>query len=192
MKNTRAARRYATALMGVAEEQHSIESVAADLDFVNRTLKGSRELQLLLVSPVVAPGRKRSVFKALFGEGTGKATIAFLDLLIAKRRETLLPLIMQEYAALRDEKNGIVNVDVVSAIELAPPQEERLRAELERFTGKKVRFRSEIDGSVRGGIRVKIGDTVLDATIRHQLERLRNRFLEGGDGASLPSHGRAG
>ncbi len=182
MTKSRAARRYAMALMDVAAERHTVDAVAGDLETVEQTIRGSRELQLLIASPVVTPGKKKSVFHALFAERVGKDVLTFLDLLFVKHRENLLPAIVQQYASLRDERAGVVNVDVTTAAELAVPQQERLRAVLERYTGKTVRIRAAIDRSLKGGVRVQIGDTVLDASVRRQLELLRNAFLEGTSG----------
>jgi F-type H+-transporting ATPase subunit delta len=180
MKNARAARRYAKALMDVVDERHVVASVAGDLELVEQTLRESRELRRLLDSPVVTPARKKAIFRELFASKIGTETLAFLDLLFTKNREALLPAIVQEYAALSDQRDGIMNADVTTAVELAQPQQERLRAELERYTGKKIRIRAAIDRSLKGGWRVQIGDTVLDASVRRQMELLRQRFLEGG------------
>ena len=95
-------------------------------------------------------------------------------------RERHLGEIIEEFEALRDEKYGIVNVDVTSAIEFTPSQRKDLADELERYTRKKVRVRIAVDKAIKGGLVVRIGDTVLDASVRRQLEILRERFLSGG------------
>ena len=84
---------------------------------------------------------------------------------------------------LHDAKMGIANVDVTTAVELTAQQQKSLQKELEQRTGKSVRLRVAIDASIRGGLVVRIGDTVLDASLTHQLERLRERFARG---AALP------
>ena len=179
MKRTRAARRYAVALMAVAEERNAVDRIAADLELLDSTVRVSRDLRVLIASPVVSPARKKGAFRALFAERVSKETITFLELLVAKEREMLLPEIAEHYGRLRDEKEGIVTVDVTSAAELAPPQEQKLREKLEQYTGKKVRIRAAVDRSLKGGLRVQIGDTVLDASVRRQLELLRAKFLAG-------------
>jgi len=180
MKNLRAAHRYAVALMAVAEEQHVVDRVASDLELVGSVIRGSREVQLFIASPVIFVGRKKSVFRALFGTRVGRETLAFLELLVTKRREALIANIAEQFATLRDEKYGIVNADVTSAVELDPPQGQELKEHLERFTKKKVRVRFSLDRSIIGGLLVRIGDTVLDVSVKHQMEQLRQRFLEGG------------
>ena len=72
-----------------------------------------------------------------------------------------------------------MNVDVTTAVELTAQQQKVLQTELEQRTGKSVRLRIVTDASIRGGLVVRIGDTVLDASLTHQLERLRERFVRG-------------
>jgi F-type H+-transporting ATPase subunit delta len=180
MKNVRVARRYATALMTAANEQKSIDATAADLGLVGDLLRGSRELRLLISSPVVSPAKKKAVFKEVLQKRIAAETLRFIHLLIAKGRESILPDVIEQFENLRDAKYGIVNVDVRSAVEFTAPQEKGLQAQLEKYTRRKVRVRFALDTSIRGGLVVKIGDTVLDASVRHQLELLRERFVSGG------------
>ena len=104
----------------------------------------------------------------------------FIDLVIAKQREQHLPEIVEQFGILRDGKMGIVSIDVTSAVEFTPSQHTDLASELERYTKKKVRIRVTVDRAIRAGLVVRIGDTVLDASMRRQLELLKARFLEGG------------
>ena len=180
MKNMRVARRYAGALMEASEETKSIDSAAADLEIVRSILRESRELRLLALSPVVSPAKKAAVFRAIFGARIGKGTMDFIDLVIAKQREAHLEEIIEQFSLLRDEKMGIVSVDVTSAVEFTPSQHADLSNELERYTKKKVRIRMNVDSAIKAGLIVRIGDTVLDASMRRQLELLKARFLEGG------------
>ena len=180
MRNLRVARRYAVALMSAAESAKAIDRVAADCATIGGTIRASRELRLMLASPLVPPARKKSVFHALFEATISPLTLGFLDLMTAKSREAHLGDIMDEFGALRDEKLGIVSVDVTSAIEFTPAEEIGLARALEGYTRKKVRVRVTLDKAIKGGLVVRIGDTVLDASIRRQLEILRERFRAGG------------
>jgi len=165
--------------MMVAESTNAVETVAADLERIKAALAESRPLRLFVASPIVSEEKKRGVLREVFGTSVGETTLSFLNLVIEKHRENILPEIIEQYLALRDERYGIVNVDVVAAVELAPQQEQRLAEQLERSTRRKVRLRFSLDRTIRGGLLVKIGDTVLDATVRHQLERLRDQLAHG-------------
>lgn len=177
MKNTRVARRYAMALMAGAEQQRNIEGVARDMELVGKILNESRDLRLFIASPIISPLKKRAVFDALFGSRIGKETLTFIHLLTSKSREPVLQEIAEQFKLLHDEKLGIVTVEVRTSVEFNYGQEKDLRAELERMTGKKVRLQFLIDNAIKGGVVIRIGDTVLDASVRRQLERIRERFV---------------
>ncbi len=183
MRSTRVARRYAQALMSAAEERNTLETITVDLQRIAGIIRSSREFRAFLGSPVVSIPRKNSVLKELFGTAVGPETFAFLTLLVVKQREGQLAEIIEQFHALHDAKMGIANVDLTTAVELTAQQHTALQKELERRTGKSVRLRVVVDSAIRGGLVVRIGDTVLDASLTRQLERLRERFARG---AELP------
>ncbi len=176
VKNPRVARRYAHALMEVAADQQVVDEAGESLALVARTVAASRELRMLLASPLIAEGRKVSVMRALFERRIDRLSMEFIILLIRKHREGYLEEVIAQFHALRDELQNVVTVDVTAAVPLLPGQEKALRAELERRTGKHVRLRLASDPAVMGGLVVRIGDTVLDASVAHQLARLRTRL----------------
>jgi len=180
MKNLRIARRYAAALMAYAEQSGNVDQTARDCALIDSVLSTSRPLRMLTVSPVVSPLKKTSVFKAIFATRINPHTMTFLELVIHKQRESHLSEIVQVFANLRDAKAGIINVDVTTAVEFTPSQENDLRLRMERFTEKKVRLRLALDPGLKGGLIVQIGDRVLDASIRRQLEILKARLVEPG------------
>ncbi|MFN0159551.1 MAG: ATP synthase F1 subunit delta [Bacteroidota bacterium] len=179
MKNVRVARRYAMGFMASAEETKSVDRAAKDLELIGQILRDSREFRALIASPIVSPEKKRTVFRELLGPHIAKETLEFVFLMTHKNREALLADVVEQFAALRDELMGIVTADVKSAVEIAPPQEKDLIARLEQYTKKKVRVRFSLDKAMKGGLIVRIGDTVLDASLTRQLELLRKRLVEG-------------
>jgi F-type H+-transporting ATPase subunit delta len=180
MKKTRVARRYATALMSLAEELKVVDRLAKDMEMVGLTLQGSRELRLFLASPVVSRIRKKKIIKELFGAAVAAPTLAFINLLIDKQREAQLEEIVGQFAALRDERQGIIGATVSSAVDLTAAQQQEITKRLEHYTRKNIRLRLIRDAGIRGGIVVRIGDTVLDASVRRQLERLRECLVATG------------
>jgi F-type H+-transporting ATPase subunit delta len=179
MAHSRAARRYAAALMGAAEEIKVADAVTQDLLMVGATLRDSRELRLLVSSPIVPASKKAGAFKALFASRVSPQTMVFINLLIAKQREGILAETIEEYMKLRDIQMGVVNISVASAVDLTRKQEDALRGQLERLTGKKVRLHLALTPEIKGGLVVRVGDTVLDASIKRQLEILGERFARG-------------
>ena len=180
MKNLRVARRYAQALLETAGSMQAVEEVARDLESVAAVLNASRELRLLAGSPVVRPARKEAIFRELFGKRVGKGTMEFLAFVIARQREAHLGEIAEQFSLLRDVKAGVVGVEVAAALALTPAQEQDLSRALERATGKTIRLKLTVDPGIRGGLVVRVGDTVLDASVRRQLELLKARLIAGG------------
>ncbi len=179
MRNTRVARRYAQALMISAVSVKAIDDYANDLETIKKVFTGSRELRLFMNRPIVSGEKKMKVFRELFGSQISKATMSFVELLVEKQRESELLEVIEQYFALRDAKYGIVNVDVASAVEITPLQEKSLSQKLEQYTKKKVRVRFALDTALKGGLVVRIGDTVLDSSIKRQLELMREAFIDG-------------
>jgi F-type H+-transporting ATPase subunit delta len=184
MKHARVASRYAAALMGAAEESRAVDAVARDLDALRATLASSRELQRLLESPIVSPARKRAILKEIFGARFGPLTMEFLSLLVEKSRESALSAAIERWFAMRDERLGIVTVDVTTAVELSADQTRAITSALERTTGKTIRVRATTDAAIKAGLIVRIGDTVHDGSMRRQLERLRERLVTGSSGVN--------
>ncbi len=181
MSNLRAARRYAVALLDSAADPRALDATVADLTVVESAVRTSRELQLLLASPVIQAGKKSSIVTEIFGGKIGHATVEFLLLLINKHREHLLADIITQFQALRNERLGIVTIEVSSAVALSDAQQRALQARLGEYTKKNVQVRFTLDNAVKGGLVIRIGDTVLDASLRRQLDLLRERFVAGGE-----------
>ncbi len=179
MSNLRVAKRYASALMALTGEAKKPEAIADDLLTVQSTVKSSRELRSLLASPVVSKEKKKAVIAEIFGKKIGAAVNQYLAAIIEKRREDVLPEVLEQYFLLRDEQLGIVSVDVRSAVKFSAEQEKSLIRQLESYTQKKVRVSFSLDKILKGGFVAKVGDTTLDGSIRRQLELLRSRLKDG-------------
>ncbi len=180
MGEFRAAHRYARALFGVALERDQLDAVAADCGQIEALLGASREFMLFLRSPVINAQKKRKVAEEVLAKRVGKTTLTFVVLLVSRGREALLPEIIAEFFRLRDERMGIVNATASVATPLTSAQERRLIERLENATKKKVRMKYVQDASLRAGFMVRLGDTVWDASVRHELEQLR-KLLAGGN-----------
>ena len=179
MSEFRAAYRYALALLGVAEEVKKLDVVSADLAALEKLAKDSREFLMFLKSPVVSSEKKKRMLSEILKGKVSDVTLKFVALLVMKGREGLLPAIIQQFMKLRDERLGILNVTARTAVAFNPEQEKQLIRNIEAATKKKVRLSYVIDDSLKGGFVVQHDDTVWDASVRHQLEVLRERFVEG-------------
>ncbi len=178
MKQTRVARRYAQALMDLAEETKNLERVTEDLQFLQRMMRESRDFIVFLKSPIIKKERKRQIISELVAKQISGETLSFVDLLAEKGREDILDQIIEQFFILHDERLGIVALDVRAAVELDADQRRRLEQRFEQLTKKKVRMAISLDKQLRGGFVARVGDTVYDGSVKRQLELLREKFAE--------------
>ncbi len=179
MSDMRVAKRYATALMGNAREHGVLEEVAQDVQILKEVLQHTKEFRFFLSSPIISVEKKRRVVTELFARQLNPMTFTFLHMLIEKGRENVIPSIIAQFYILHDEMLGIIRVDVKTAVPFSGTQEKALITHLEDYSGKKVYVTFSLDKSIQGGFIARAGDTVFDGSVRHQFERLRERFVLG-------------
>jgi F-type H+-transporting ATPase subunit delta len=177
MSSAIAGRRYAVALLEVAVEGNFLEKVTEDLQKIQEVLGSSHELVMALKSPLINVDLKSRILEEIFGHEIDQKTMIFIKLLAHKKRANLLGDVITAFNALIDERNGVINADVKSAIRLSDEQAKELVNGLSMRTGKKIRARMSLDESLIGGVTVKIGDTILDGSISHQLQMLKNSLV---------------
>jgi len=172
-----AARVYAKALFEIGLEEGAVGSIYDDLHALHAALGGlDPELRAFFEMPQLRRDDKRQILNMAFADKVGRPVLGLLHVLVQKRRELLLDKVVEEYDRLRDEHEGRVQVRVTTARELGADLKEALRASLEQRTNKTVVLRERIDPEVLGGIRVNLGDQVLDGTIRRGLQDMRRRL----------------
>ncbi len=174
---TKAARRYANALLELGKERDEVEAILEDMNFINNTMDDSRELVLFLQSPIIKYDEKQSALEALFGSEVEEATRLFFKLLARKQRANILDQIAKGYIEAYNKYAGIMKVEVSVARDLSDSQQHALHDKLESITGKEVRLEIEKDESLRGGMAVRIDDTVIDGTVKHKLQELEEQLL---------------
>jgi F-type H+-transporting ATPase subunit delta len=176
MVESRAAARYARALLSVSEETGQLEAVSQDVAVLQDLIENSREFFLFLKSPVVNTATKKRILAQLLEKKLGKAAFNFVNLLAAKGRESLLPQILIQFARLRDEKLGLIDVLVRSPRPLDADQSQNIARRLSRQTNKDVRLKERVEPELIGGIVLQFDDTVWDGSVKRQLELLRIRL----------------
>lgn len=168
--------RYATAILQGAGAE--LDAIAQDLEMVKQTINASRELGNLLKSPIVKNDDKIAVLKQVFIGRISLKTLESLELLVRKGRAELIPAMIEEFQELLDKQNGVVNAEVRSAVELDDAQKAQIQARLERLANKKIRLHAKVQPDLIGGITTRIGDTVIDNSVKHQLAKLRERLKQ--------------
>ncbi len=172
------ARRYARALFDAASGRGLLDLVAADLKDIELLLRGSPELQRLLTTPKVDEEGKRRIIRDLFRNRVHDILVELLDLLLEKKRFGVLDQVIEDYGNLLEEHRGVVRAEVTTATEVPVAQERELIAKLEKRTGKTIRLVKRIDPSILGGMMVRIGDRIIDRSIRRGFEEMREKLLE--------------
>jgi F-type H+-transporting ATPase subunit delta len=174
----RIVRRYASALFAAASRAGPVDQVESDLGLVNYAIEQSPDLWEALVSPIIPPPKKREILADIFEGKVSEITLSYLGLCVDKRREEVIRETEAEFVTLANEARGIILAEATSATELSDDQEARLISKLSETTGKRVELSRKVDPSLIGGLLVRMGDTVIDGSIRGQLEALRERLLE--------------
>ena len=179
MIGTRVTRRYAKALFELAEEQNLLARVEKDLNSVKRICDFSREFDMILESPVIDVAEKKEVFSRLFKERVHPVTFRFLELLVEKNRENLLPVIVDRFLNLLDESRGIVRGQLITAHPFTEEQLAALKKRLNLITGKEVILHQKVKPDILGGFIIQMNDTVIDSSLKNQLNKLRDRLVYG-------------
>ncbi|MEI6847880.1 MAG: ATP synthase F1 subunit delta [Chlorobiaceae bacterium] len=177
MSSLIASRRYASALLSAAEEGHFLDQVIEELKQIREILANSRDLVHALRSPLINVDKKKHILEEVFKNVVGKQMHIFLTLTAKKKRAGLLPEIIDEFQILLDEKRGVLNVDVTSAVELSDDQVSELVNRLKLSTGKTIRPTMVVNKELIAGVAVKIGDTIFDGSVSHQLQMLKHTLI---------------
>jgi F-type H+-transporting ATPase subunit delta len=178
MSEIRIAKRYARAALSNAVEKSLMDTFFKDFMLVQNSIKGSRELDLLLKNPVTNKNKKVSIVKELFGKHIDNESIEFISFLINRGRDNIIVEILQSFFEIRNEYLGLLEVNVFGFYPLSEGQQEKIKNELEKITNKKINISFQVDKSIMGGIIIKIDDTVLDASIKRKLELLKEHMLK--------------
>jgi ATP synthase F1 delta subunit len=168
---------YARALFEVATEKNELDVIREELGQFADALADSRELQTFLFSPYFSTEEKKDgLHRAV--TGADPEVQNFLELLLEKHRMPVVFRIRQDYDRLWEEAHKLLPVEITSAIELDPSIAERIGDEIGRQTGRTVELTSTVDPDVIGGIVLRVGNSILDASIRNRLETLRKQVAK--------------
>jgi F-type H+-transporting ATPase subunit delta len=163
---------YGDALFGVAKEEGKLDEVREQLGQFADALDGDRELQVFFFSPYFSSAEKRDgIGRAI--SGAEPALVNFLELLAEKHRMPAIFRIRRHYEELWAEENKRLEVRVTAAVPLDDAVVKRVGDEIERKTNRKVDLSSEVDPEIIGGLVLRVGNMVLDASLKAKLERLR-------------------
>ncbi|MBW3626982.1 MAG: ATP synthase F1 subunit delta [Actinobacteria bacterium] len=164
---------YATAMFEVARVEGSLDEVEDELFRFARTLEGNDQLRSVLTDDAVPAERRRGVVGDLLGDRASPVTANLVSLVVGAGRARELPAIIDRLVQRAAAEHDKVVAEVRSAVALDDDQRKRLAEALGRATGKSVEVKVVVDPSVLGGLVARVGDTVIDGTVRTRLDQLR-------------------
>lgn len=168
------AERYAKALFDLADEERTLDAVAADLKSLAGMLAESADLRRMVRSPVLDRDSQGKAIAALADAAQlSHLTRNFLGLVARNRRLFALPEMIEAFLATLAVRRGEITAQVVSATPLTPAQSEALAEALRRSAGAKLTIDSRIDPSLLGGLVVRLGSRMIDASLKSKLNRLQ-------------------
>ena len=165
--------RYASALFDLARDEKTIDAVSRSLDALNQALADSREFGQLVASPLVDRAEAAKVFAAIAGElSLDPITTNFLGVLARNGRKGQLAQVIRLFRRLAAEHRGETTAEVVSAHALSDDQLAALKAKLKSRAGRDVAIDARSDPAILGGLIVKLGSEMIDASLKTKLNRL--------------------
>ena len=171
---------YAEALMSLAQEQNSLDAIAKDVRLIGDTLADSIELSQLFASPLIGANVKKGVIESVFGSQVNTVTKSFLLLLVDRKRIAFLSDIFNEFKALLRVIDKVALAEITTALKLSRAQEDSICDRVKAMTSaQSVELAVTINPELIGGVIIKVGSQVVDASIRGQLRRLKSSLTAG-------------
>lgn len=169
--------RYARSLMELAQERGVLAGTQEDMALIANTCAASRELHVLLSSPVVKADKKTRVLDKVFAGRIGELTNRFIGILVRKGREAMLPQVAVAFNELYKTNQGIVTAEVTSAVPLDDAARKRVQElATAKHPGKSIQLLEKVDPSLIGGVTIRIGDEQYDGSVSRRLNDLRREF----------------
>lgn len=172
---SKAAKRYAKALLSFAIEQNQLENVATEMEIISATCASSTELVTLLKSPVVKTDKKLAILNQIFAGKIGEITLRFLEVLTTKKREDLLPEVANAFQAVYREEKGIVTAEIITALALDDAGRQKALDFIKTIYPKVV-LTEKIDKELIGGFIIRVGDKQYDESVARKLNNLKREF----------------
>ena len=180
MKNLAIARRYAKALLLIGKEDGQTEDYRRELAGVTALLDQEQQLAATISNPLYKAGERKQVLQMIIEKlSLSKVMSSFLLLLFEKGRIGFVSSINEFYQTLADELKGVARASLVSATELTSETIEKIRSALSKKTGKEIVLEVQQDPGLIGGVVTRIGDLVLDGSIKTQLHNMRESLKRG-------------
>ncbi len=169
---------YSQALFQIGLEQDSLESFLSELKIITKTCTDYPEFYDILRSPKVRTDEKKKVVDEVFSAHQSQEMTNFIKIILDKRRIRELMAIAREFENLIDHHKGIVKAIAYTTKPLDNEEIERLQKKISEMSGKQIELINKIDENLIGGVLIKLGDRVIDGTLKGKLDKLQNSLKE--------------
>lgn len=178
MRATTIARNYAETLLELARRAGDLQAWGQAIDDVVDAMGKDRTLRLFLESPRISAAQKNRIIGRAFEGQLPPLFVRYLQALVSHRRQMLMPEIAHEFHDLVDQVEGRLHANVTVAMEPSDGERREISTHLSRAYGKQVVPHFTVNAGILGGVVVRVGDTVLDGSVRRRLATLRSRLLQ--------------
>ena len=173
-----AARRYAEAAFQLATRDDALDAYAEGLDLAAREL-GDERIVAVLRNPARPLRQRIDLVERILAKRVHEQVVKLVGLLVERGKIERLPAVVGEYRRMLNEERGVVEALATTALPLTGDETSALQRKIAEMTGRTVDLRVDVDESLIGGLTVRVGDTLYDASVRGRLERLRERLVAG-------------
>ena len=171
-------------LPGVTPALHSmagagkVDQFQQELEKVVQIISETEHLQEYFDHLLIPPKEKKELIDKIFADQVSSLTLNFLSMIIDKRRGNYIALIVDEYKVMADETRNITKAELISAREVSEEDIKILAEKLSASTGKTVQLKLQVDPSLLGGVKIRMGDQVIDATVAKRLDMLKEQLKQ--------------
>ncbi len=176
MKNTKAALRYAKAILNLAKDSKEESKLNDDMLLVAQTIAENKDLDVMLHSPVIKSDDKRKVLDGVFNGKVNNITLGLFHLLEENKRMEMLEAVAKKYTIIYDYYKNIEIAKVTTAVPLTAAIEKQVMAKVVEMTGNKATLENIVNPDILGGFILRVGDVQYDASISNYLNELRKEF----------------
>lgn len=169
--------RYALAFMDLAQRQEMFDRFDSDLALVKETVDVNKDLKDFLEHPLIQSNDKKEVIDKIFREHVSVYTLNLIKLLIDKNRIHILAILAEHYKVLLNKKRNISTAQIITAIEIDEDTKNRVKEKLQRVFSMTIEVETQIDKEIIAGMIVKVGDKIIDGSIKTKFENMKKQVV---------------
>jgi len=169
--------RYAKAFIDLGQNQNLLDKFNDDLALLKETIENNKELKDFFEHPLIQPADKKDVVNSIFSEQISNYTLNLVKLLIDKNRTLLIVLLYEHYRGMLNKMRNISTAKVITAIEISDEIKDRLKEKLEKVFNQTIEIKTEINQEIIAGMIVKVGDKVLDGSVKTKFENMKKSLV---------------